>query len=78
MLGDRDAAQSAGIDIGGLARDQSRNQVAAIGKSSSVIVVKLLAPLRTGASFTLVTVMLLVAVAVLNAVVPPPVEASAV
>src|SRR5256714_571125 len=38
---------------------------------SSLIVVKLLAPERTGASFTLVTVIFDVAVAVLKAVVPP-------
>src|SRR5256885_305294 len=40
------------------------------------MVVKLLAPLSTGASLTLVTVRLDVAVAVLRAVVPPFVEAS--
>src|SRR5262249_45073988 len=43
---------------------------------SSVMVVKLLAPLRTGASLTLLTVILDVAVAVLKAVVVPLVVVS--
>ena len=43
---------------------------------SSLIVAKLLAPDRTGASLTLVTVMFEVAAAVLKAVVPPLTETS--